>query len=31
MVALRGTSIAEVVAFLTADLPSFGLPKEIAA
>ena len=30
MVALRGTSIAEVVAFLSADLPSFGLPKEIA-
>jgi RNA polymerase sigma-70 factor (ECF subfamily) len=30
LLALRGTRIAEVVSFLTADFPAFGLPTEIA-
>jgi RNA polymerase sigma-70 factor (ECF subfamily) len=29
LLALRGTRIVEVVSFLTADLPAFGLPNEI--
>jgi RNA polymerase sigma-70 factor (TIGR02960 family) len=29
LLALRGTQIVEVVSFLTADLPAFGLPKDI--
>ncbi|MBA9007200.1 sigma-70 family RNA polymerase sigma factor [Thermomonospora cellulosilytica] len=31
VLALRGTRVAEVVAFLTADLPAFGLPEKIPA
>jgi RNA polymerase sigma-70 factor (TIGR02960 family) len=30
LLALRGARIAEVVSFLTADLPAFGLPSELA-
>jgi RNA polymerase sigma-70 factor (TIGR02960 family) len=30
LLALRGTRIAEVVSFLAADFPTFGLPTEIA-